>query len=71
MAKNTNNQNNATSCRITTTLLPEQYQLLSAIAENNKVSMAWLIRRAVQNFIEEVSDGQVCLFKTDQSSIDG
>ena len=40
--------------RITTTFTKEQHASLLRIADANKVDVAWLIRRAVDRFIEQV-----------------
>jgi hypothetical protein len=40
--------------RITTTFTKEQHAALVRIADANKVDVAWLIRRAVDRFIEQV-----------------
>jgi hypothetical protein len=43
--------------RTTATLTAEQSLLLKAMAERQKVSVAWLIRHAVDRLIEEESKG--------------
>jgi hypothetical protein len=43
--------------RTTATFTAEQNRLLKAMAERQKVSVAWLIRHAVDRLIEEESKG--------------
>jgi hypothetical protein len=43
--------------RTTATLTPEQGRILRDMAERQKVSVAWLIRYAVDRLIEEESKG--------------
>jgi hypothetical protein len=43
--------------RTTATLTVEQGRLLKAMADRQKVSVAWLIRHAVDRLIEEESKG--------------
>lgn len=43
--------------RQTTTFTKEQFAALERIAEANKVSVTWLIRRAVDHLIEQVDHG--------------
>jgi Ribbon-helix-helix protein, copG family len=43
--------------RTTATLTAEQGRILRAMAERQKVSVAWLIRHAVDRLIEEESKG--------------
>lgn len=39
--------------RVTTTLTRQQHASLERIAEQNGVKVAWLVRRAVENLIEQ------------------
>ncbi|ASK98995.1 ribbon-helix-helix domain-containing protein [Xanthomonas campestris pv. merremiae] len=41
------------SVRVTTTLTRQQHADLENIAEQNGVKVAWLVRRAVENLIEQ------------------
>lgn len=41
------------SVRVTTTLTRQQHANLEHIAEQNGVKVAWLVRRAVENLIEQ------------------
>ncbi len=41
------------SVRVTTTLTRQQHTDLEHIAEQNGVKVAWLVRRAVENLIEQ------------------
>ncbi|APP02128.1 CopG family transcriptional regulator [Xanthomonas perforans] len=50
------------SVRVTTTLTRQQHAYLEHIAEQNGVKVAWLVRRAVENLIEQA---QVPLFLLD------
>lgn len=43
--------------RQTTTFTKEQFAALERIAATNKVSVTWLIRRAVDHLIEQVDSG--------------
>jgi hypothetical protein len=43
--------------RTTATLTAEQAQILKEMAERQKVSVAWLIRHAVERLIEDESKG--------------
>jgi hypothetical protein len=43
--------------RTTATLTAEQSRLLKAMADRQKVSVAWLIRHAVDRLIDEESKG--------------
>ena len=43
--------------RTTATLTPEQVRVLKGMSERHKVSVAWLIRYAVDRLIEEESKG--------------
>lgn len=43
--------------RVTVTFTKDQHQALLRIGEANKVDVAWLVRRAVDRFIEQV-DGE-------------
>jgi len=45
------------SVRVTATLPSEHYQALVALAEKSKVSVAWLIRQAVDMLLEEADGG--------------
>lgn len=40
--------------RVTITFTKDQYSALQRIAEANKVDVAWLVRRSVDRFIEQV-----------------
>jgi len=48
------------SIRSSISLPEEDYILLQAIADNNQVSLSWLVRKAVRNFLED--EGQMNLF---------
>lgn len=41
------------SPRMSATLTPEQIRVLRALAERHKVSVAWLVRHAVDRFIDQ------------------
>jgi hypothetical protein len=43
--------------RTTATLTPEQGRVLRAMAEQHKVSVAWLIRHAVDRLIDDEREG--------------
>ena len=43
--------------RMTATLFQDQYERLAELSEKNKVSGAWLVRRAVDRLIEEIDGG--------------
>lgn len=40
--------------RVTITFTKDQHQALQRIADTHKVEVAWLVRRAVDRFIEQV-----------------
>ena len=48
--------------RITTTFTKEQGEALERIARENKVEVAWLIRRAVDRLIEDAEGGPLLPF---------
>jgi len=41
------------SIRSSISLPEEDHMLLQAIADNNQVSLSWLVRKAVHNFLED------------------
>ncbi|WP_375312846.1 CopG family transcriptional regulator [Bradyrhizobium sp. A5] len=43
--------------RVTTTLRKDRYAQLTAIAKKRGVALSWLIRHAVERFLEEESGG--------------
>ena len=43
--------------RITATLTSDQYNALVELASKNKVSVAWLIREAVDKLVEDLDGG--------------
>jgi len=46
-------KNSCDTVRVTTTLTRQQHASLEHIAEQNGVKVAWLVRRAVENLIEQ------------------
>ena len=48
--------------RITTTFTKEQGEALARIAKENKVKVAWLINRAVDDLIEKAQGGPLLPF---------
>lgn len=46
------------SVRISATLSSEQHEALLELSEKNKVSVAWLIREAVDKMVEEMGGGR-------------
>ena len=46
------------SVRITATLTKEQHRMLRALADKHKVSVAWLVRYAVNDFVEQAGSVQ-------------
>ncbi len=49
--------------RISVTLEPEQYEHLHRVAEQKKVSLAWVMRDAVERMLKE----EMPLFRSNQS----
>ncbi|MEO5338170.1 MAG: ribbon-helix-helix domain-containing protein [Magnetospirillum sp. WYHS-4] len=49
--------------RITTTFTVEQREALERISKANKVEIAWLIKRAVDDLIEKAEGGPLLPFK--------
>ena len=49
------------SVRVTATLTNEQVRILRALAEKHKVSIAWLVRYAVSQFVEQADSVQLPL----------
>lgn len=43
--------------RITATLTQDQHEALVNLAEKNKVSIAWLVRQAIDRMIDEAEGG--------------
>lgn len=44
--------------RITVSFTPITYRQLEAIARENKLSLSWIVRYAVESLVTENSDGQ-------------
>lgn len=49
------------SARVTATLTKEQDRVLRALAEKHRVSVAWLIRYAVSQLVEQADSVQLSL----------
>lgn len=45
------------SCRITATVTRTQAETLKRVADNNGVTVSWLVRRAVDRLIEQAEGG--------------
>ncbi|MGZ8212899.1 MAG: ribbon-helix-helix protein, CopG family [Methylosarcina sp.] len=52
------------TARLSVSLKNSDYEALQLIAEKNDVSIAWLVRKAIERFIE--SNPQADLFKSDE-----
>lgn len=57
MKPNAKAMNDKETVRITATLLNDQHERLEKLAKKNKVSVAWIVRRAVDRLIKEIDDG--------------
>ena len=55
----------ADSMRVTTTLTRQQHAELEQLAKRNDVTVAWLVRRAVDRLIEQASGGPMLPFDFD------
>ena len=53
----------ADSMRVTTTLARTKYVELERLAKQNDVTVAWLVRRAVDRLIEQSSGGPMLPFE--------
>ena len=51
----------ASKYRISVTLSDKEYQKLSSLAEQYKVSMAWLGRKAIEGLIEKIDNEELSL----------
>lgn len=50
--------------RFSITLVEEQYKKISSLAERNDVSVAWIVRQAITQFLEESGDQLALPFST-------
>lgn len=55
----------ADSMRVTTTLTRQQHVELERLAKRNDVTVAWLVRRAVDRLIEQASGGPMLPFDSE------
>ncbi|GEM_PF-1640463 len=46
------------SVRITASIPEQQHEQLQELAEKNSLSVAWLVRQAVSDFLEKIDDQQ-------------
>ncbi|WP_299874235.1 ribbon-helix-helix domain-containing protein [uncultured Cocleimonas sp.] len=46
------------SVRVTASLPEEQHEQLQDLAEKNSLSVAWLVRQAVGDFLDKIDDSQ-------------
>lgn len=50
--------------------LPEEdHAALQKIAESNQVSMSWLVRKAVRDFLKNATDSQMDLFDSNKQEM--
>lgn len=57
MKPNAKAMNDKETVRITATLFHDQHERLEKLAKKNKVSVAWIVRRAVDRLIKEIDGG--------------